>query len=241
MVEALGKKSTDEAVMEQQASFVELVGPAGAGKTSVAQALVERHSECVEPISLKVRRLWHISVLLSEAPLWLPAILGQYRNYGRLSWQQIKTMVYLAAGHRILRRHAERGKITILDQGPVFKLTGLSGTEPSNIGYKRFAAWRETMLVHWSKALNLVIWLDAPDATLLDRIRTRHKWHTLKEKSDKEAEEFLFRYRRAYENTLSTLMENGGPRVLRFDTGGESLSFIIDKVSAALYLARSDG
>jgi len=79
----------------------------------------------------------------------------------------------------------------------------------------------------------MVIWLDAQDEILLERVHARDRGHPLKAISGKEANEFLTRYRTSYVRIISALRGNRGPRLLRFDTGQESLSQIVDKVLAA--------
>jgi hypothetical protein len=66
----------------------------------------------------------------------------------------------------------------------------------------------------------MIVWLDAADSYLLERIRTRDKGHVVKNEAAPIVFEFLARYRKAYDYTLSMLeTKTSGPRVLRFDTG----------------------
>ena len=96
------------------------------------------------------------------------------------------------------------------------------------------------MLKQWASALDMVIWLDAPDAILVERIRARSKWHLVKEKPEQVANKFLARFRTSYDQIIARLTANCGPRVLRFNTKQESLDQIVDKALAAFDLLESN-
>ena len=66
----------------------------------------------------------------------------------------------------------------------------------------------------------MVIWLDATNDVLLDRIRNRQQEHIVKAEPAKVIYEYLDRYRVEYEFILSVLTsKKTGLKVLRFDTG----------------------
>ena len=90
------------------------------------------------------------------------------------------------------------------------------------------------MLKRWADIMYMVVWLDAPDVVLLERIYTRDRWHIIKEKSGKEAYEFLARYRKSYEQTITRLTSSRGPIILRFDTHQKSVDQIAEKILAAV-------
>ena len=75
------------------------------------------------------------------------------------------------------------------------------------------------MVQEWGRILDLVIWIDAPNEILLDRIRTRAKEHRMKNRPSAEVVDFLENYRAAYGAILSGLQSNGKTRVLRIDSG----------------------
>ena len=69
----------------------------------------------------------------------------------------------------------------------------------------------------------MIVWLDAPDTDLLKRIRNRDKEHVVKNESIETTFEFLAGYRKAYEQTISSLSANHNDlKVLRFDTSQKS-------------------
>lgn len=171
----------------------------------------------------------------------MPTFLRQFRNGRWFTWKEIKMIVYLNGWPHVLRRQAANSTITLLDHGPVFRLTRLNVLGPKNMASQRFDTWWDNMFKQWSGALDMIIWLDAPDAILLDRIRARDKWHSVKKKSRRDAYEFLGRYRNSYESVISALIAKDGPSLLRFDTDHQSLGKIADKVLAACNLGRRQG
>ena len=161
----------------------------------------------------------------------LPTFLRQTQHGRRFAWHESKMMVYLTGWHQVLRRQTlNHGTVFILDQGPVFQLAQLHGFGPENINSERFEEWWASVLDQWASTLDMVIWLDAPDAVLLERIHTRSKWHLVKNESEQEAREFLARYRASFEQMISALTADGGPRVLRFDTQQESMDRVVDNL-----------
>ena len=85
----------------------------------------------------------------------------------------------------------------------------------------------------WAQTLDLVICLDAPDAMLAARIRTRAKTHGVKNGTDQEIYEFLARYRRSYNHVISALTADRGPEVLRFVADEEPVERIASEILAA--------
>ncbi len=66
----------------------------------------------------------------------------------------------------------------------------------------------------------MVVWLDAANDVLLDRIRNRQQELIVKDQPATVVYDYLNRYRAEYEFLLSTLAaKNAGLKILRFDTG----------------------
>jgi hypothetical protein len=84
----------------------------------------------------------------------------------------------------------------------------------------------------------MIIWLNAPDTTLVERINARNQRHTVKGKSAQEATDYLIRYRTSYEQMLANLTTHGGPTLLQFDTSRASVDQIVDEVLLTCYLKR---
>lgn len=208
---------------------VEVAGLAGAGKTTLALAL----RQCDEHfmVGVPLPRTGYLPFVVSIMRFFLPVFLRQYRDSRWFTREEIRSMIYLKAWyHLVSRQRSAEGTVAILDHGPIYRLAWLHEFGPEIVRSGRFAQWSAEVLDQWAASLDLVIWLDAPDAVLVERIAARDRWHVVKGKSEQETYQFLARYRASYDWVLSRLTANGGPKVLRFDTNQESLDQILKNV-----------
>ena len=220
----------------QAPRVVEVAGLAGAGKTTLALALCGRDQRF--SIGIRLRRRSYLPFAARALRLFLPVYARHYRHTRWFTREELRAIVYLEAWLQALSRQpASPGAITILDHGPIYRLAWLQEFGPAIARSRRFTQWSETVLDRWSARLNLVLWLDAPDAVLVQRIEARDRWHAVKGRSAQEAERFLARYRASYERVLARLAASGGPAVLRFDSQRESLEQIVDDVLGSRLLA----
>jgi thymidylate kinase len=234
-LKTMNKGLTNNSIAEERSLIVEIIGPAGAGKTTLSRALSQHDEKIRLAADLELRKREHIPIFVSQAPFLLPVFLRQGLHSRWFTWNEIKAMVYLRGWPRVLRQQATCGGTAILlDHGPVFKLAMLSAFGPDRLKSKDFEKWWNNMFKQWASTLDMVIWLDAPDTNLVERINTRSQRHAVKGKSEQEASEFLARYRTAYEQILAKLTANKGPRSLQFDTSQASSEQIVDKVLATI-------
>ena len=139
-----------------------------------------------------------------------------------------------------MRQAKSKGTMILLDHGPVFKLAKLNAFGPESLKNKRFEMWWQSMFEQWAFTLDMVIWLEAPDTILKERINTREQRHVVKERSEEEAYQFLASYRRSYEQIMAKLRDNDGPTLLKFDTYQTSIDQIVDEVMTACDLTLSE-
>ena len=224
-------------------TIVELAGLAGAGKSTTAKAL----SQCGNQILLGeppfYRRIRDIPFFVWNAFLLLPTLfrLGLARQGSRwLSGQEILSMVVLLGWHRRLKRlSSDHSQVIVLDQGPVCSLMLLEFFGPEILKSPRAEEWWTKTCRRWANTLDTVIWLDAPTATLVERIRARGNWHSVKDRSDAEACKYLGRHRESYRHVLSLLTANNDLQVLRFDTAQEPVDRIVDQLLTEFGLTAS--
>jgi thymidylate kinase len=217
---------------------VELVGPAGAGKTTLVQALDQRSKKILIGDFPYFRRAKYIPFFVRSAFLMVPTLLRLYQT-GSSKWptrREIAWMSILMGWPRSLgRRASEADTIVVLDQGPVYLLTELCAFGSECLNSRSMDAWWNSMFSQWAATLDMVVWLDAADAILAERIHTRPRWHLMKGRPDQEAFEFLARYRKAYKQVLAKLTANAnGPSQLCLDTSQESINEIIHRILVAL-------
>jgi len=197
-------------VSRNRAVIVELVGPAGAGKTTLAQG--------VSAVDATVRSglsLWGLPRrrLLRSAIALVPTMLGAGLNRSPLRAGEIAQMIRLGALRQIVEEESSRHRVIILDEGPVFALSWLDMFFAKN-GDHVPAAWRHGVIADWAKLLDVVVFIDASDSTLANRIRTRDKPHMVKALSDDEIFGFSAGFRRAFDRAIEELAHAGGGHVV---------------------------
>jgi thymidylate kinase len=80
-------------------------------------------------------------------------------------------------------------------------------------------AWWETMYAVWAGTLDTVIYMDAPNDILFERIRSREQEHGLKNEPFEQAALVLDTYRGIYEDIFTRLKaESPRPRLLRYES-----------------------
>lgn len=226
---------SDQRAKPHHPVIIELVGPAGAGKTTLARTLSRRRAGIHIADDLELRRKEHMPIFISHVHSLLPLFLHRQQSSRGLTWDESKAIVYLKAWSGVLRRTTtNKNEVVLLDHGPVFKLASLSAFGPEWLGSQTLTHWWDGMYKQWAMTLNMIIWLDTSDSELVERINTRIQRHPVKGKSGEEASAFLARYRTAYKRILARLLACKGPTPLRFDTSQVSVDQITAEVLAAI-------
>lgn len=208
--------------------LVELMGPAGAGKSTVFQSLLARDQSILVRPTLRHARY---AVVVAANLVKATATLIRHRAIDRDDpKEQVRSMMYVQALPRVLPELGSPGDSAIVfDQGPLFLLTR------PNLTDRPVATWRNRMLDTWAQLLDIVVFLDAPDSLLRERINTREKWHVLKGADGRSSLEVLRASRQVYEDTLQAISaQPGGPAILRFDTSARSADEIADAILTAM-------
>lgn len=222
---------SNNAIKQGPPLIVELVGLAGAGKTTLSRALTQRDDKIMVAADLELRKKEHIPIFVGHVLFLLPIFIRRCRSSRWFTWDEIKAMVYLKAWPRVLRQQgSNNGTVILLDHGPVFKLATLLAFGPDKLRCEDFEKWWNSMFKQWACTLDMVIWLDAPDTLLVERINSRSQRHVIKGQSEQEASKFLARYRTSYEQILAKLRANGGLTLLQFNTNQASIEQIVDEV-----------
>jgi hypothetical protein len=222
--------------MKRKPLVVELVGPPGAGKTSLAEILLKRDSKIRVEVAPYFRRIRHIPFFARSLLLLLPTLLQLYHNREDewLTPRDIALMTILTGWPHVLERPVSgNDSIVVLEEGAICLLAKLHGFGSNLIRSEIAEEWWNHMYQEWAKTLDVVIRLDTPVTTLVGRVRVREKQYEFKEMSDEEAFKYLTLIRRAQEHVLSALTaEARGPRTLVFNTVEKSSEQICDEVVA---------
>jgi shikimate kinase len=216
---------------------IEIVGPAGAGKTTLYQAL-STHSSSIKPDNFPdVRKAADAPFYILNGLDLIPSLLRINRNGSRqLTRREFAWMTILSGWSMLLRKESKNGlKAIILDQGPIYLLAEMKLFGPEYLKQKSAEGLWQVFYSRWRTTLHMVVWLDAANEVLLDRIRNRQQEHIVKSAPATEVYEFLNNYRREFENLLSILRnEKSSLRVLHFDTGWQQPQEIANQILAEL-------
>jgi len=209
---------------------LELVGPAGAGKSTLSMSLVRQ----LQGVPREIWGLPVLSLLLNGARL-MPIFTGLWLHSRTPLWHETRHMVRLRTLHRALRRAAPHdNEVMVFDEGPVFALAWLRGFGHETLRQQPSAEWWRNALRDWASVMDAVVVLDAPDHVLAARIRARPHPHEVKDYPDPEIERWMARFRQALEWVLAEMAGHGGPAVVRLSFQEEPAERIAERAVSAL-------
>ena len=219
----------------QRGVVVELVGPAGAGKTTLAQGV-----SAVDPTVRSGLTLWGLprpKLLEAVIPLIPTFLTAAVRPSRRLQWEEMAQMVRLGALRRVVDDEARKHRVIILDEGPVFALSWIDFYFARN--GDRAPAWRRRAIADWALLLDVVVFIDASDSTLAQRIRTREKDHLVKDRSDDEIYGFAAGFRKAFDRVIAEISRAGHLVVDALRTDGGAQRETTDRLMTTLLQRRN--
>jgi len=213
--------------------IVELVGPAGAGKTAVLREIGRRDPRV--RAGLSIDRLRFSAEMARHAVALLPTMLALGQRSPNSWWRGTLHLLRLRTLPSVLAHQADSAfRAIILDEGPVFSLSRLCVFQNANrTGGRITREWHAALerCVRW---LDGIVWLDASDEVLLQRIRTRDKAPIIKNGTEADLARLLTQYRDAYRDVLAAVRAVGGVRIIEVDTARESSQQVADDILAAL-------
>jgi hypothetical protein len=172
-----------------------------------------------------------IPMLIGSTILSVPTLILLFADRRRVRKDDLKQVIRLAAFYRRLKSegmaNCSARSALFLDEGVVFALAKLRADKRASKSLTAsgpMAKWEKNALDKWSKMLNAIVWLDAPDDLLIKRIRSRAKKHRMKDRPDNEIHEFLKRYRTSYKEIIDELKTRSDEiNILKFRTDEASL------------------
>ena len=218
-------------VAEQQRLLrvVELAGPAGVGKSTASRALLRRSSAVPGMIWGQPR----LSLLSAGMHLG-PTLVHCWLHSRSLLWNESRYIVRLSTLHRSLAQQRPAEQLMIFDEGPIFALAWLRGFGHERLRSPSFDWWWQGTLKQWSRVVDAVVVLDAPDSVLAQRIRARPEWHEVKHSPDGYIVGWMERFRAALDWVLAGMLEHGRPLVVRIRTEQEDAESLSQRVAAGL-------
>jgi shikimate kinase len=212
------------------APLLELVGVAGTGKTTLLRTLKQRDPRL--STDANIGRFSRAEHLIRHTAGFLPTFLRRSPRGRWFTWEEMRAMGYLEGWRRVIGD--DRAAAMVFDHGPIFRLVQLRELGPPLVASPAFAAWWHAERRAWERSLDLVVWLDAPDAVLLPRIGGRDQRHVVKQMPAATAVEFLTTYRRGYEKVLTEMSTEGRFHLIRFDTSQMPPEAIAEEVLGAV-------
>ena len=207
-------------------AIIEVVGPAGSGKSTLSEQL--RGLAGAAPYAPSVRATW--PVLLRRLPVVLPALLGQLIRGWTL--RDIRHLLFHdAMVDDLVRRGAVGRGILVLDQGPIYSVLSAERYVLRGPAQRPLLQHYLATLDRFAAALDAVILLDASDETLANRIAARRQRHAVKGQSVRDVSGFFEEYRTDFERILEGIHRSHSVPILRIDTSERSA---IDVASAAV-------
>lgn len=210
--------------------IVELVGPAGAGKSSVYRALGERGMGITPGRLPDVRDGRCVPFFAWNLLLLLPSFAKFYRHRTD-RFLTMREMAYLAVIRGWLPILKRRSGIVVIDQGPIYILSEMLREGPRVLMSQAAQKWRDVTYKVWAKGMDGVIYLDASDAVLVRRALGRDQEHGIKKHDDVWATRFLAESRRTLDQVISSMKRNKPDmKVIHLDTSMTSLGETVDSI-----------
>jgi shikimate kinase len=218
-------------VVQSRPMVIELVGLAGAGKSTLARELAGGTPPL--QIDLPLSRMRSAAAQAAASARFVVPYLHDAMGTAWFSRDQVRGLGYLRAWRSAAAGRSGKQHLA-LDHGPLFRLAQLDAFGPPVTSTAAFRRWWDAMLDDWVDQLDVVVWLEAPHPILVRRIRARDQRHVLRTADDDAAQQFLGRYRASYDRILQRVRDRSPGAVLELRTDVEPPSILAARVRRRL-------
>ncbi len=219
--------------------IIEVVGPAGAGKTTLFAAILKSipdiRASSLPDVHAIQNSLFFVKHILYVIPIIVRRPFDGKEDIG-LSRRHLAWMAMLNGWPGLLSKAViKHRKDLLLDQGPVFLISTLLEFGPLHLRGPGARKWWTKINAMWANTLDLLIYLDAANEILMKRIRSRAEDHIFKDQSDQVLIDFLNRYRSAYDRVIERIeLCNSHVQVLRYDSGIHLPDELVNDITAEI-------
>ncbi len=216
-------------------TLIEMVGIGGAGKSTLFKALncENQKIQKLEPPN----KLRYLPAILMVVFHWLPIYLWKYRCRRWFTWEEIRNILYLDTWLGYVRAQARaRDLIVVLDPGSIYWLSSLKEFGPDFTTHPVFRRWWDARLSQWASALNLIIWIEAPNQLLLERVLDREELHEAKSQPPALALEYFERYRVSYSKMVPEVARRGHAHLFHYRSDQVSTGQMAEEIFGAVDL-----
>jgi thymidylate kinase len=220
--------------MTQESPFiVEFVGVAGSGKTAISQALSHQNPLIKRSLHPNTRSFRDTPFYIINC-LKLLLFFSRSRNDTlQLCRRELAWLAVLQGWPDYLLKKYRGNQVIILDQGPIFLTADIHQFDIEKLRSSIADRWWRGIFNLWSHTLNMIVWFDAEDEKLRERIRNRDKGHLIKNSSDVEMQAFLNQHRIIYQQAIPLWVRaDGEPKIVTIDTSDRTIADISDRLLA---------
>lgn len=217
--------------MDKKVLLIEIIGLAGSGKTTLTRLLSQKNPNF--QIGLHLSKIKAYSHLINPSILFLPTFVTSDWGDRWFDWRETKAIMFMYAWQRQLKRYIPQNiDVVLFDHGPIYWLTRLRAMGPEFTKSRPFERWWENQLLLWAMLLDCVIWLDAPDEILINRIQSREQDHIVKAESVGNIYKFLSGFRSAFDQSTNLVTTQKKTKIFSFYTDIMTPEQIADDVQA---------
>ncbi len=215
--------------------IIEFVGVAGTGKSTLLKAMMQKDKRIMAlPLLPKFS---YLPCLFRIAVNWLPIYLNKRKNGRWFTMQEMRNMGYLDTCSSFMRKQAyARQNIIALDPGSIHWLSSLQEFGPAITRHPKYQDWLKKRFEHWASALDVAIWLDAPEELCHQRVLARDEFHEIKDMHANQALAELKGYRESYKRMMAELSSRPGIKTFSFRTDQIKTEQMVERIFSEIDL-----